>query len=180
MGLLSKILGAAVDKKLEQTVKNAVNDAVSAAMQNRPVNQNGVQNQTYQQPVQQTYRNQAPAQESYESGFSWGPVMPAEENQFNYPGTYVEYFSHVFKEEFPGYNITYGQDQRRRSTVFTFWSGSGKALVVELLPESSETKMLKKACAAQGIPYLRFYYNHHGWWNTRAYVAQRTREALRG
>ena len=172
MGLLSKLLG--VDKKLEQTVKNAVNDAVNAALQNQSAARN-VQNVQYPQPA----GSQPAVRGSETCGFSWGPVMPAEENQYNYPGTYVEYFSHVFKEEFPGYNITYGQDPKRYSTIFTFWSGAGKALVVELLPRSSETKMLRNACAAQNIPYLRFYYNHHGWWNTRAYVAQRTREALR-
>ena len=173
MGLLSKILGAAVDKKLEQTVKNAVNDAVNAALKANNTAQNA-------QPVQNQPTYAPPVQETVPSGFSWGPVMPAEENQYNYPGTYVEYFSHVFREDFPGYNITYGQDPKHRSTVYTFWSGAGKALVVELLPRSSETKRLRTACAAQNIPYLRFYYNHDGWWNTRTYVSQRVREALRG
>ena len=31
---------------------------------------------------------------------------------------------------------------------------------------------------AQGIPYLRFYYNHEGWWNTRSYVTRRIANAL--
>ena len=169
MGLLSKLLG--MDKKLEQTVKNAVNDAVNAALQNQNAARN-VQNQpTYPQPS---------AQGTAPIGQSWGPVMPAEENQFSYPGTYLEYFAHVFKEEFPEYNITYGPKPRILGALFTFWSGTGKALVVEILPESSETVRVKKACAAQGVPYLRFYYNHHGWWNTRSYVTQRTRQALQG
>ncbi len=164
MGLLSKILG--MDKKLEQKVKSAVNDAVSAALQNQAAPQN--------------VRNQPSADETAFAGLSWGPVMPAEENQFNYPGTYVEYFSHIFRDDFPGYNITYGQDPKHRSTIFTFWSGAGKALVVELLPRSSETNRLRNACTAQRIPYLRFYYNHEGWWNTRSYVSQRVRKALQG
>ncbi len=169
MGLLSKLLG--MDKKLEQTVKNAVNDAVNAALQNQAAAQNGnVRNQPANSPA---------AREAAPGGLSWGPVMPAEENQFNYPGTYLEYFAHVFKEEFPGYNITYGQKPRQLGALFTFWSGTGKALVVEILPESSETKVVKRACAAQGVPYLRFYYNHDGWWNTRSYVTQRVRGALR-
>ena len=148
MGLLSKLLG--MDKKLEQTVKNAVNDAVNAALQNQNAARN-VQNQpTYPQPS---------AQGTAPIGQSWGPVMPA---------------------EFPEYNITYGPKPRILGALFTFWSGTGKALVVEILPESSETVRVKKACAAQGVPYLRFYYNHHGWWNTRSYVTQRTRRALQG
>ena len=31
-----------------------------------------------------------------------------------------------------------------------------------------------------GIPYLRFYYNHEGWWNTKEYVIQRMKEKIRG
>ena len=32
--------------------------------------------------------------------------------------------------------------------------------------------------SAQGIPYIRFYYDHEGWWNTKSYVIRRTSEAL--
>ncbi len=175
MGLLSKLLGAAVDKKLEQTVKTAVNSAVrsavNGAVQSRPAGSGNI-------PVS---RPQPAAQaEEGPSGFSWGPVMPQEENQYNYPGDYAAYFSHVFREDFPEYRVTQEQSTKRRATIFTFWSpAGGKALVVEVLPESSETKKLRKECAAAAIPYLRFYHNHDGWWNTRAYVTQRTRNALR-
>lgn len=114
------------------------------------------------------------------SGFSWGPVMPAEENQFNYSGTYKEYFSNVFSSEFPSYRIESSDVNNGRATVFTFWDGSRKALVVELLSEKSAAQKLRSDCLKENIPYLRYYYDHHGWWNTRAYVKERTRNALGG
>ena len=174
MGLLSKILGAAVgaavDRKLEQTVKGAVNHAINNAAA-KPA---GTASIPVSRPQPEVQAEEGP------SGFSWGPTMPPEENQFNYPGDYEAYFAHVFREDFPEYRVTQEQSTQRRATVFTFWSpAGGKALVVEVLPESSETKKLRKECAANAIPYLRFYHNHDGWWNTRAYVTQRTRNALR-
>lgn len=176
MSLLSKILGAAVDRKLEQTVKKAVNNAVSGAM-------NAAAKAASPAPADRSPAPSRPAPPAAagESGFSWGPAMPAEENQYNYPGSYVDYFAHVFREDFPEYRATHEQSGRGRSTVFTLWTADGRqALKVELLPESSETKKLRRECAAMGLPYLRFYYDHNGWWNTRSYVTQRTRAALLG
>ena len=113
-----------------------------------------------------------------ESGFSWGENMPSEENQFNYPGTYVEYFRHVFSEDFPSYRLTDESVRKGKATVITLWNGEQKALVVELMSETSSAEKIRYSCQKEGIPYLRFYYNHHGWWNTRAYVVMRTRNAL--
>lgn len=113
-----------------------------------------------------------------DSGFSWGENMPSEENQFNYPGTYVEYFRHVFSEDFPSYRLTDESVRKGRATVITLWNGEQKALVVELMSETSSAEKIRYSCQKEGIPYLRFYYNHHGWWNTRAYVVSRTRNAL--
>ena len=175
MGFLSKILGATVDRTIEQTVKKAVNGAVSSAL-NAAMKQNTQPSPGAAGSSRQTDRQA----ETEPAGFSWGPMMPDEENQYNYPGSYVEYFAHVFREDFPGYRVTHEQPAKRRATVFTFWSAAGaKALVVELLPESSEAKKLRNECRAMDIPYLRFYYDHEGWWNTRAYVDQRVRGALR-
>ena len=105
--------------------------------------------------------------------------MPAEENQFNYPGTYIEYFDHVFKTEFPEYRITCEQP-KYDGTLFIFWQGPQRALVVELLPQHSAAAKLRKDCLSSGIPYLRYYYDHDGWWNTYSYVRDRTRAALGG
>ena len=74
------------------------------------------------------------------SGDSWGPNMPAEENQFSQAGM--------------------------------------KKLVVEVISDSSNPYKLMKDCHAQGIPYLRFYYDHDGWWNTKSYVTRRISKAL--
>ena len=107
-----------------------------------------------------------------------GRSIPPGDNQFNYPGSYVDYFAHVFREDFPEYRVTH--EQRKRSTVFTFLSPDGRqALTAEIMPDSSEAKKLRRECAAMGIPYVRFYYDHEGWWNTRAYVNDRVRNALR-
>lgn len=121
----------------------------------------------------------APKAAKAESGFSWGPYMPAEENQYNYPGSWREYFTHVFCEDFPGYVIRYDDVPRRNAGVFTFELGGRTELVVELLSETSSLNRLRDTCRREGIPYLRFYYNHDGWWNTRSYVVSRVRAALR-
>ena len=133
-----------------------------------------------QKPAQSSW--QAPAQQSCAaepkspSGFSWGDQMPAEENQFSYPGSYREYFESVFRAEFPQYQLQ--TEEFRSGCVITFLDGGRKALVVELKSEHSEANRLRKNCQREGLPYLRFYHNHHGWWNTRSYVVTRTRAAL--
>lgn len=114
------------------------------------------------------------------AGCSWGPVMPAEENQFNYPGSYVEYFDHVFKTEFPEYRITCETPRNYTATIFIFWNGPQRALVAEILPQHSSAVKLRNDCRANGTPYLRYYYDHEGWWNTYSYVRDRTRAALLG
>ena len=135
-------------------------------------------------------QNNAPAQSSTSwdsdeadgpSGDSWGPVMPDEPNQFNYSGSYLDYFTEIFQTEFPGYRVARKVGTSAKPvTVFTFWDGDRKALVVELMPQSSEAKKLRRDCAQEGIPYLRYYYDHEGWWNTRSYVIRRTKAALEG
>ncbi len=113
-------------------------------------------------------------------GFSWGPVMPDEENQYNYNGTYKEYFSDVFRSTYPMYSIEDYEAHNGRTTVFVFREGERKALVVELLSRKSSAYKLRSDCKAEWIPYLRFYYDFDGWWNTKEYVKQRTRIALMG
>ena len=163
MGLFSKLLGGAKDISLEKVLKT-VTEAADKLSQNSGDNS-----------FSETSAEDVPA-----SGFSWGEKMPAEENQYNFSGNYVKYFNHVFTEDFPGYDISYEQPPKSSSTVFTFRQAGRRVLVVELMNENSESQRLRTRCAEEGIPYLRFYYNHHGWWNTRAYVDHRTRSALMG
>ena len=125
-------------------------------------------------------------QDSYQSNYDqpantggyYGKQRPAEENQYNFKGTYVQYFEKVYTEEFPEYRIEHEEENKLKSSVFTFWKDGEKALVVELLSETSARKKLRQECADNNIPYLRFYYNHKGWWNTRNYVVSRTKDAL--
>ena len=122
--------------------------------------------------------NPPPVYDAPTSGFSWGPTMPDEENQYNFPGTYVEYFDKVFTENFPGYEIRSEAAYNGRATNFYFTKDGSLALVVELLTEKSAVTALRKRCKANGVPYLRFYYDHPHWWNTKAYVLDRTERAL--
>ena len=110
----------------------------------------------------------------------WGPVMPKEENQYSFGGSYVEYFGKLFAEEFSSYGITHETDDKRYhpATIFTFTNNGRTALIVELISEKSNVRQLALKCRNEGVPYLRFYYDHDGWWNARSYVTNRVRSAL--
>ncbi|MBR4554481.1 MAG: hypothetical protein IKO27_02695 [Ruminococcus sp.] len=112
------------------------------------------------------------------SGNSWGAVMPEEENQFSFGGNYVQYFQKVFAEEFPAYQVVTEPVPNRSATTFTFTSGGRDLLVVEVMSDTSVAVTIRNRCLSEGVPYLRFYHNHNGWWNTRSYVAGRVRSAL--
>lgn len=110
---------------------------------------------------------------------SWYQDVPAEECQFNYPGTYLEYFSMVFREDFPEYKVEFSEIQRRRRYMYTFRRDGAEALIVELMASACESNVLRRECLTRQVPYLRFYFDHNGWWNTRAYVDERVNNALR-
>ena len=113
------------------------------------------------------------------SGKSWGPVMPNEPNQYNYGGTYLEYFTEIYKTEFADCDVALSKSKYGTTDVFTFRKGGQTVLIVELLSRKSSAEAVRKSCRAQGIPYLRYYYDYDGWWNTRSYVVERTRNAIR-
>lgn len=110
------------------------------------------------------------------SGFSWGGLMPEEPNQYNFGGPWQDYFAQVFGDYFPHYQIW--SEEVGRGVVYNFMDGGRKVLCVEVMDENSEANSFRKKCKAEGISYVRFYYNHKGWWNTREYVYVRVREAL--
>lgn len=112
------------------------------------------------------------------SGDSWGPRMPAEENQFTYPGNHLSYFEHVYQEAFPEYLILARRLPNHTSSTITFSLNGRRILVVELVTDHSSLKKIRNAAAQEGIAYLRFYYDHPNWWNTRSYVVRRTSAAL--
>lgn len=119
------------------------------------------------------------AQELAPAGTYWGEIMPAEENLVSFKGNRIEYFNGIFTNEFPEYRIEMVHTTGR-AEQYTFYDGLRKALVVEILPASSNVKKVRRDCEAAGIPYLRYYYDHDGWWNVRSYVVSRTRAALNG
>ena len=88
----------------------------------------------------------------------------------------------MFVEDFPAYRFekSYIDDYGKHRVIYTFYSGEAKDLVVELMTESSEAVKFRNDCVKAGIPYLRFYYDHEGWWNTRSYVVGRIRNILKG
>ena len=112
------------------------------------------------------------------SGDSWGPTMPDEPNQFNSGLFYKDYFSNVFAEAFPGYQIDIEEYSNRKGTIYTFLQDGAKKLVVEVVSTSSYRYKLAQDCYKAGIPHVRFYFDRDGWWNTKSYVIRRTSEAL--
>ena len=132
------------------------------------------------EPVSQKSSAAPPKGQPPSGNMPWGDIMPAEENQYSFGGSYIQYFEKVFSEEFPNYQISYEIDEDRYTpaTVFTFANAGRTALIVEIMSERSSSRKLRNKCRNEGTPYLRFYYDHHGWWNARSYVAGRVRGAL--
>lgn len=113
------------------------------------------------------------------SGFSWGERMPDEPNQYNYYGTFWEYFEDIFQRDFADYTVKRQENPRALSVyTYSFSKGNGTLLVVELLSRRNDVYKVRNDCRKQGIPYLRFYYDYDGWWNTREYVIDRIQKAL--
>ena len=163
MDFLSKLLGRD-KKKLEEAAKGRIGGIVGG---NAPAHA--------APPSSGAARTSAvkPA-----SGFSWGDEMPDEDNQYNYGGTFFEYFEDIFRSELPLCRMEKSIPDNSRRVIYTFSTGASVVLVVELMSESCSTRKVRTNCERSGIPYLRFYFDHHGWWNTRAYVVKRIRDAL--
>ena len=191
MGLLSKLLGKAGEEAADR-LTGALKDLtdIAADRLQDAAGQAKEKLQDYWEGTDKENGEAAPApSEAYSAyddpsryeGLSYGPYMPAEENQFNYPGPYDQYFLNIFREEFPQYEITLSKETRpnvREACAITFRYNGGTALMVELLSGRSMRDMLRRSCKSRGIPYLRFYYDHDGWWNTRSYVLGKAHEAL--
>lgn len=105
--------------------------------------------------------------------------MPDEENQYNYKGTYLEYFEMIFNSDFAAYRFERSTIGTRRF-IYTFYSGASKVLIVELMPEKCSANKFREDCKKEHVPYTRFYYDHDSWWNTRKYVVTRMNEAMKG
>lgn len=164
MGLFNKLFGEAaklIENKGEEVIRSA---AASKTQSDRIVPE-----------WENTSQQVSP------SGNSWGDEMPSEENQFNFKGNYREYFEHIFAEDFSMYTIEKEIPSKwPMRTVYRLSRGGMTSVVIELLPETSSTQKLRRECADSGTPYLRFYYDHDGWWNTRSYVSGRINKAING
>ena len=112
------------------------------------------------------------------SGDSWGDDMPAEENQYNYNGHFTAYFENIFNNDFAAYRYEKAVLYEDRRIVYYFYSGDAKVLAVELMTDKSDARKFRNDCRKAGLAYVRFYFNHPGWWNTRSYVVRRIKEAL--
>ena len=124
-------------------------------------------------PVPESFGEETPI------GRSWGERMPNEPNQYNFPGTYLEYFQDIFNREFAAYRVARTRNPLSDKTmVFNFYDGFRPVLVVEVMSRRADLQKLRRDCARSGIPYLRFYYDYHGWWNARSYVVNRINAAL--
>ena len=165
MGLFSKLLGDIADKGARELIGGLVNEAAKPE-------------QAQTQPAQSSSAPAQPQVSAASSGFSWGDTMPQEENQYSFNGPYHEYFDKVFREQYPEYDISKEVIDKRNATVFTFTNNGSTALKVEILSQSASPWKIRSDCAKLGIAYLRFYHNHHGWWNTKAYVVSRVNKAL--
>jgi len=182
MGLLDKLFGSAGNEVLKQIKDAAQSVAKEAtnAMNNVSGNANATSSSNASRPQTGSAATIRPTQRPA-SGDSWGPEMPAEANQYNSGKTYEQYFCDIFMGDFPAYRLTTEKIRNGRATLITLWEGLSekKALVVELMSEASSAQSTRVQCQREGVPYLRFYYDHAGWWNTKSYVIRRTREALK-
>ena len=107
--------------------------------------------------------------------------MPKDENQFDFKGTYTEYFEKIFREEFPEFSFTLSHPKYYSSDIYSFTKDGSKALVIELMKKNCSAKALRRETQREGVAYLRFYTDCSdiGWWNARTYVIGKMREALK-
>ena len=180
MGLFSNLFGDSgkdLDNalsKMKNLADNFVDEDEARLRQNKTTAPSGSESLgNNPRPVSVT-----PVVEEGPSGDSWGSVMPSEENQYNSGLNYQAYFSKVFDEAFPSYQIDKEDIRDGRAMSFTFSQGGVKKLVVEVISERSNPYKLRNDCRQQHVPYLRYYYDYNGWWNTKSYVTRRTSKAL--
>ena len=177
MGLFDKLFA-------DKNVESALNKMKEAAQELK----DAADKRQFEKPAQHTAQPRPAAQQSapapapapvYSDGDSFYDNIPAEENQYNFNGTYIQYFEKIFREDFGAYTFTSAPGSNSFSPIYTFFRDGAKVLIGELKSESSEAQRFRRAAEAEGVPYLRFYYDHSGWWNTRKYVTERIGKVLR-
>ena len=175
MGLLSKILGAS-GKKAESAAADFLKDVMKKV---------GEQTEQRKAAAPAPAKTEAPAAASEpaaeeRSDSLWGEIMPKDENQFSFNGTYKAYFEQIFRTEFAAYPFTLTHSQYYDSDVYSFTKNGEKVLVVELMRTNCDATKLRRDTLRAGVPYLRLYIDcsEIGWWNARTYVVDRIRKAI--
>ena len=173
MGLLSKILGSG-SKKAE----NAAVDFLKSVA--KKIGESTDDKKPQAAPAPAKPAEAAPAAEAERSDMLWGEIMPKDENQFSFNGSYQEYFEGIFRSEFADLSFELTHPQYYRSDIYSFRQAGAKVLVIELMSGKCSANKLRRDTQRSGIPYLRFYTDCSdiGWWNARTYVIGRMKEAL--
>lgn len=175
MSLLDKLFKTKAEKAVKEVLDNLMKG--SGAQPGNP----GKPSYPTQpaQPVRPEPVYAQPDAEPTPIGRSWGELMPNEPNQFNYPGTYREYFEDIFSKEFAAFSCARAENPlSSKVSCYSFFEGPNVVLVVELVSQGCDVYKVRRQCEQANIPYLRFYYNHDGWWNARSYVVNRMRNAM--
>lgn len=164
-----KNLFSDMEKKIKDAVKDGFKDGIkdeSPKPEPKPA---------------QTSNAAAAEPEQERSDALWGELMPKDENQFDFKGTYKEYFEKIFREDFSEYSFMLSHPKYYSSDIYTFSQDGSRKLVVELMKKSCEAQALRRETLREGVAYLRFYTDcsDQGWWNARTYVVGRIREALK-
>lgn len=173
MGLLSKLLGAE-SKKVENAavdfLKNIAKKVGESADEKKP---------QAAQPSPAPAPAAAPAEQE-RSDALWGEIMPKDDNQFSFPGSYREYFEQIFRGEFADLSFELTHPQYYKSDIYNFTQNGGKVLVIELMSGKCTANKLRRDTQRAGIPYLRFYTDCSdiGWWNAKTYVIGCMKKAL--
>ena len=171
MGILSKLFGNSKYSATVQNVMDAAEKKLKEAMKEAEKKEAAAAEKT---------EAAAPKIQEESSNMPWGPVMPKEENQFSFNGTYKAYFEKIFQEEFPELSFMLSHPQYYDSDIYSFTKGGEKKLVIELMKKSCSAQKLRRDTLREGVPYLRFYTDCSGigWWNARSYVTGKMKEAL--
>ena len=172
MSLLSKLFGDS-NKKAENAamdfLKNVAKKLESSADSPKP------QAAPAAKPAEP-----APAAEPERSDALWGEIMPKDDNQFSFQGSYREYFEQIFRTEFADLAFELAHPKYYSSDIYNFTKDGAKVLVIELMSGKCSANKLRRDTQRSGLPYLRFYTDCSdiGWWNAKTYVVNRMKEAL--
>ncbi len=167
MGFFSKLVG----KVINDAAADMYGSEKHYFEQNKP-------QQSAPAPVQQQ-NVQQPATDSSGRELPWGSVMPSEYNQYSSGLSYQAYFTQIFNEDLPDYVVSSEPTPYlHEGTRFTFTKNGQVCLIVEVISDRNSAWSFARKCRSEGMPYMNFYHDHPGWWNTRSYVIGKVKGKL--